>query len=164
MGSWLNIVLMFGLLLVSLQRTQGFRLPQSTSDKEETLKKLTDIIPSLQKHYNTLGTEWVGKSVFASQLDRLNSRGSCTCQAVLLEGMLNIYEEIFRDMSNKSEKKEVKTNLTNIMTNVTNVRKNYSEEQKVWRELQEIHSIKVKNATIQKGALNEFLMVFNLAY
>ncbi|XP_051544048.1 interferon gamma-related-like [Myxocyprinus asiaticus] len=167
MGSWLNIMLMCGLLLVSLQRNNGFHLPRSTSDKDEMLerKKLQDIIHSLQNHYNTLDTQWVGKTIFASHLDQLNSRtrASCTCQTVLLEGMLKIYEEIFTDMRNKSEKKDVKTSLENVMTNVTKLRSNYSEERKVWRELQEIHSIKVKNGTIQKGALNEFLMVFDLA-
>ncbi|XP_051544043.1 interferon gamma-related-like [Myxocyprinus asiaticus] len=157
MDSWLNIVLMCGLLIVTLQGTNGSRLPQSKNDKEQMLKTN---IHHLQEHYNTLSTEWVGKSVFVSYLDQLNSKGSCTCQTVLLEGMLKIYEEIFTDMLNKSENKEVQSDLKNLKRMVQNLRHKHSVEQSVWRELQDIHSIKVKNATVQGGALNDFLMVF----
>ncbi|XP_051974546.1 interferon gamma-related-like [Xyrauchen texanus] len=152
---------------VSLQRNNGFRFPRSTSDTDKTLerRKLQDTIHSLQNHYNTLNTEWVKKPVFASHLENLDSRtsSSCTCKTVLLEGMLKIYEDIFTDMKNKSEKIDVKTSLENVMKNVTKLRSNYGEEQKVWEELQKIHLIKVKDGTIQKKALNEFLMVFDRA-
>ncbi|XP_051547463.1 interferon gamma-related-like [Myxocyprinus asiaticus] len=160
MDSWLNIVLMCGLLIVTLQGTNGSRLHRSKNEHQQLMTN----IHHLQEHYNTLGTEWVGKSVFASHLDQLKSRGSCTCQMVLLDGMLKIYEEIFTDMWNKSENKEVKTLLASVKKMVQDLRDKYSEEQKVWRELQDIHSIKVKNGTIHGGALNDFLMVIKQAH
>uniref|UniRef100_A0A671QST0 Interferon gamma related n=1 Tax=Sinocyclocheilus anshuiensis TaxID=1608454 RepID=A0A671QST0_9TELE len=162
MDSWLNMVLLCGLLLIaSLQTTKAFRFPRSKSNK---IQMLNTNIHNLQAHYNTKGPEWFGKSVFASHLDQLNSKPSCTCQALLLERMLKIYEDIFQDMLNKSEEKEVETNLIDVITEVNKLKHKYSEEHKVWRELQDIHSVKVKNGTIQGGALNDFLMVFNRAY
>ncbi|XP_056100419.1 interferon gamma related [Rhinichthys klamathensis goyatoka] len=159
MDSWLNMVLMCGLLLIaSLQTTNSFRFRRS-----EKIKSLETNIHHLQNDYNTLGTEWVAKSVFASHLDQLNSKASCTCQALFLERMLNIYEDMFKDMMNKSEKKEVKNNLTNVMSEVKRLRHMYLSENKVWKELQNIDLVKVKNGTIQGGALNDFLMVFNRA-
>ncbi|XP_077089938.1 interferon gamma related [Siphateles boraxobius] len=159
MDSWLNMVLMCGLLLIaSLQTTNSLRLRRSGKSKS-----LETSIHHLQKYYNTLGTEWVAKSVFASHLDQL-SKDSCTCQALLLERMLNIYEDMFKDMMNKSEKKEVKNNLTNVISEVENLRKNYSTEHRVWIDLQNIDLVKVKNGTTQGGALNDFLMVFNRAH
>lgn len=71
------------------------------------------------------------------------SRGSCTCQSMMLEGMLNIYEEIFTDMLNKSEKKELKSSVKDIMSEVKNLKHKYSEEHRLWRDLQEIHFTKV---------------------
>lgn len=72
------------------------------------------------------------------------SKGSCTCKSVMLEGMLKIYEEVFRDMKNKSEKKEVKDRVEGIMTAVKDLRHKYSEENKLLRDLQDIHLIKVR--------------------
>ncbi|XP_026100301.1 uncharacterized protein LOC113071151 [Carassius auratus] len=162
MDSWLNMVLLCGLLLIaSLQTTKAFRFPRSKSDKIQMLKTN---IHNLQAHYNTGGPEWFGKSVFVSHLDQLNSKPSCTCQALLLERMLKIYEDIFQDMLNKSEEKEVRDNLKDVMTEVNKLKHKYSVEHKVLRELQDIHSLKVKNGTVQGGALNDFLMVFNRAY
>ncbi|XP_039524574.1 interferon gamma related [Pimephales promelas] len=161
MDSWLNMVLMCGLLLIAtLQTTNSFRFRRS-----EKIKSLETNIHHLQKDYNTLGTEWVTKSVFASHLDQLNSfsKSSCTCQALFLERMLNIYEDMFRDMKSKSEKKEVKNNLTNVLHKVAELRDKYLSENKVWNELQTIDLVKVKNGTTQRGALNDFLMVFNRA-
>ncbi|XP_048066969.1 interferon gamma-related-like [Megalobrama amblycephala] len=157
MDTWLNMVLLCGLLLIaSLQTTDAFRFPKSKREKTN----LETNISSLQEQYN--GTEGVSKSVFASHLYQLNSKASCTCNSLLLERMLNIYEELFQNM--KSEEKEVKNNLKNVMTEVKNLRHQYSEEHKVWRELQEINSVKVKNGTTRGGALNDFLKVFDWAY
>ncbi|KAI7791733.1 interferon gamma-related-like [Triplophysa rosa] len=161
MDSWLHIMLMCGPLIVSLQVTDGSRLPRSRYDKNQLLNTN---IHQLQLHYSTNGAEWVGRSVFTPFLDQLSSRGSCTCQSMMLEGMLNIYEEVFTDMLNKSEKKELKNSVKDIMTEVKKLRHKYREEHKLWRDLQDIHLTKVKNGTIQGAALNEFLMVFNRAY
>ncbi|XP_073693783.1 interferon gamma related [Garra rufa] len=163
MDSWLNMLLLCGLLLIaSLQTTNAFRFRRSKSDKIP--KMLSTNIHNLQTHYNTKGQESIGKSLFVSHLDQLKSKGSCTCQALLLEAMLKTYEDIFQDMLNKSEEKEVKANLMDVMTEVHKLKHKYNEEQKVWRELQDIHSVKVKNGTIQEGALNDFIMVFTRAY
>ncbi|XP_067251701.1 interferon gamma-related-like [Chanodichthys erythropterus] len=155
MDSCLNMVLLCGLLLIaSLQTTNVFSFPKSKREKTN----LETNISSLQEQYN--GTEGVSKSVFASHLYQLNA--FCTCNSLLLERMLNIYEELFQNM--KSEQKEVKNNLKNLMTEVKILRHQYSEEHKVWRELQEINSVKVKNGTTRAGALNDFLQVFDWAY
>lgn len=58
--------------------------------------------------------------------------------------MLKIYEDIFQDMLNKSEEKEVRDNLKDVMTEVYKLKHKYSVEHKVMRELQDIHSLKVK--------------------
>ncbi|XP_026078886.1 interferon gamma-related [Carassius auratus] len=152
------------LLIVSLQGTVGARLPQSQKDKEQMLKNVREKIESLQKHYHTTGTEWFGKSVLSSHLHQLNSKASCTCQSLLLDSMLNITETIFQDMRGKAENEETKTSLRDVMTEVKMLRHKYSEEQKVWRELQDIHSVEVNNGKIQKGALNSFLILYDLAY
>lgn len=57
--------------------------------------------------------------------------------------MLKIYEDIFQDMLNKSEEKDVKASLTDVLTEVNKLKHKYSDEHKVWRELQDIHSVKV---------------------
>jgi len=57
--------------------------------------------------------------------------------------MLNIYEDMFRDMKSKSEKKEVKNNLTNVLHKVAELRDKYLSENKVWNELQTIDLVKV---------------------
>uniref|UniRef100_A0A672RIW2 Interferon gamma related n=1 Tax=Sinocyclocheilus grahami TaxID=75366 RepID=A0A672RIW2_SINGR len=153
MDSWLNMVLLCGLLLIaSLQTTKAFRFPRSKSNK---IQMLNTNIHNLQAHYVS--------DIYCHELLQL-SKPSCTCQALLLERMLKIYEDIFQDMLNKSEEKEVETNLIDVITEVNKLKHKYSEEHKVWRELQDIHSVKVKNGTIQGGALNDFLMVFNRAY
>ncbi|XP_055046580.2 interferon gamma related [Misgurnus anguillicaudatus] len=161
MNVWCNVVL---LLIASLQVTDGARLPRSRNDKEQLLKKLEEILHPIQKYYTTTGTEWVGNSVFAPYLDQQNSRTSCTCQTMLLDRILKIYEEIFTDMSKNAEKKEVKTNLTNAVSEVKKLRIKFKGEHELWRDLQDVHLIKAKYGTVQKGALNEFLMVFDLAY
>uniref|UniRef100_A0A672RK75 Interferon gamma n=1 Tax=Sinocyclocheilus grahami TaxID=75366 RepID=A0A672RK75_SINGR len=148
----------------SLQGTVGARLPQSQNDKEQMLKNVREKIEPLQKHYQTTGTEWFEKSVLLSHLHQLNSKASCTCQSLLLDRMLNISEIVLQDMRGKADNKETKTSLIDVMTEVKMLRHKYSEEQKVWRELQDIHSIEVKNATIQKAALNSFLILYDLAY
>nr|ACN56578.1 interferon gamma [Ctenopharyngodon idella]ACN56579.1 interferon gamma [Ctenopharyngodon idella]7X45_A Chain A, Interferon gamma [Ctenopharyngodon idella]7X45_B Chain B, Interferon gamma [Ctenopharyngodon idella] len=158
MDSWLNMMLLCGLLLIaSLQTTNAFRFRRSKSE----MTHLETNIHSLQEHYKTRGTEWVSKSVFVPHLNQLNSKASCTCQALLLERMLNIYEELFQDM--KSEHKEGRKDLDHLMDEVKKLRGNYKEEHKVWKELQEMNSVKVKNGTIRGGALNDFLMVFDRA-
>ncbi|KTG39352.1 hypothetical protein cypCar_00005062 [Cyprinus carpio] len=145
MYCWLNMVHLICalLLIVSLQGTVGARLPQSQNDKEQMLKNLREKIEPLQKHY---------------------SKASCTCQSLLLDRMLNITETILQDLRGKAENEETKTRLTDVMTEVKILRHKYSEEQKVWRELQDIHSVEVKNGTNQKGALNSFLILYDLAY
>lgn len=55
--------------------------------------------------------------------------------------MLNIYEELFQDM--KSEHKEGRKDLDHLMDEVKKLRGNYKEEHKVWKELQEMNSVKV---------------------
>ncbi|KAF4114725.1 interferon gamma-related-like [Onychostoma macrolepis] len=164
MYSLLNMVhLICALLLIaSLQGTVGARLPQSQNDKEQMPKNIEEKIKPLQKYYHTTDTEWFGKSVLLSHLHQLNSK-ACTCQSLLLDRMLNVTETIFQDMRGKAENEETKTSLTDVMTEVKMLRHKYREEQKVWRELQDIHSIEVKNGTIQKGALNSFLMLYDLA-
>ncbi|XP_067284213.1 interferon gamma related isoform X2 [Pseudorasbora parva] len=164
MDSWLNMVLLCGLLLIaSLQTTNAFRYRRSTSEKTQTMKTY---IHHLQKNYNLFGTEWVSKSVFASYLEK--SKAPFTCQALLLERMLNTYENIFKDMMNSaknSENSEKKVeNLKYVMKELQKLRQNYSREQTVWRELQDINSVKVNNTATQGGALNDFLMVFDQAY
>lgn len=67
---------------------------------------------------------------------------SCTCQSLLLERMLKIYEDMFKDV-NKNGKKEVKNNLTNVMSEVKNLRHKYNSVHKVWTELQNIDLVKV---------------------
>lgn len=57
--------------------------------------------------------------------------------------MLNIYEDIFQVMLNQSKENEVKANLKHVMKEVNNLKHKYSEEHKVWRELQDINSVKV---------------------
>lgn len=64
---------------------------------------------------------------------------SCTCQTLLLERMLNIYEDMFKDMKEKSNKKDVQHNLRSVMREVTNLRHNYSTELAVWRQLQNMN-------------------------
>ncbi|XP_043093534.1 interferon gamma related [Puntigrus tetrazona] len=180
MDSWLNMALLCGLLLIaSLQTTNALRFRRS---KSNTIQTLNTKIQHLQAHYKTKGKEWYGKTIFLSHLDQLNSKASCTCQGLLLERMLKIYEEIFQEMLNKSKEKEVTVNTNDVMTEakrsgetevtanlnyiitvVNNLKKKYSEEHKVWRELQDIHSVKVENETIQGGALLDFLMVFDQA-
>ncbi|XP_067247094.1 interferon gamma related [Chanodichthys erythropterus] len=158
MDSWLNMMLLCGLLLVaSLQTTNAFRFRRSNSKSH-----LEKNIHSLQDHYKTRGTEWVSKSVFVSHLNQLNSKASCTCQALLLERMLNFYEELFKDMT--FEHKDERNNPQYVMNEVKKLRQNYTVEHKVWKELQEMNSLKVKNGTIRGGALNDFLMVFQRAY
>ncbi|XP_056605000.1 interferon gamma-related-like [Triplophysa dalaica] len=158
-----NVVLMC-VFITSLQGSDGSRLPVSKTEKEKTLKQLEEIIHPLQNFYNTTGTEWVGNPVFSPYLDQMNSRASCTCQTMLLDRILKLYEEIFTEMSNNSEKKEVKNNLKNAVKEVEKLRRKFNGEQKLWKDLQDINLIKVKNGTVQKGALNDFLMVFDLAY
>jgi len=50
---------------------------------------------------------------------------------------------MFRDMKSKSEKKEVKNNLTNVLHKVAELRDKYLSENKVWNELQTIDLVKV---------------------
>jgi len=50
---------------------------------------------------------------------------------------------MFRDMKSKSEKKEVKNNLTNVLHKVAQLRDKYLSENKVWKELQTIDLVKV---------------------
>lgn len=69
------------------------------------------------------------------------SKASCTCQALLLERMLNFYEELFKDM--QSEHKDERNNPQYVMNEVKKLRQNYIVEHKVWKELQEINSLKV---------------------
>ncbi|XP_052428808.1 interferon gamma-related-like [Carassius gibelio] len=152
------------LLIVSPQGINGARLPRSQNDKEQMLKKVEEKIQPLQMHYHTTGMEWFGKSAFVSHLHQLNSKASCTCESLLLDTMLNLSETIFQDMRGKAENEDTKSSLKYIMTEVKMLRHKYSEEQKVWKELQEIHSIEVKNDTIQKGILNSFLILYDLAY
>lgn len=71
------------------------------------------------------------------------SRSSCTCQTMLLDKILKLYEELFTEMSNNSEKKDVKNNLTNAVTEVKKLRHKYKGEHEVWRDLQDINLIKV---------------------
>lgn len=71
------------------------------------------------------------------------SRSSCTCQTMLLDKILKLYEELFTEMSNNSEKKDVKNNLTNAVTEVKKLRHKYKGEREVWRDLQDINLIKV---------------------
>ncbi|XP_056311062.1 interferon gamma related [Danio aesculapii] len=157
MDSWLNMVLLCGLLwIASLQTTSAYRFRRSRSENPI----LNTNIEKLKAHYNTLAKDWVGKSVFVSHLDQLNSRPTCTCQAVLLEGMLSIYEDIFQDMMNKSDNKEVRDDLKEVINEVKKLKHKYNEEHKLWRELQDIHSVKAKNGTIQERALNDFLKVY----
>lgn len=66
---------------------------------------------------------------------------SCTCQALLLERMLNIYEELFQDMM--SEQKEDRSDLRHVMNEVKILRQKYTEEHNVWKELKEMNSVKV---------------------
>uniref|UniRef100_A0A673LAQ3 Uncharacterized protein n=1 Tax=Sinocyclocheilus rhinocerous TaxID=307959 RepID=A0A673LAQ3_9TELE len=99
-----------------------------------------------------------------AQVTKSKSKASCTCQSLLLDRMLNITEIVLQDMRGKAENEETKTSLTDVMTEVKMLRHKYSEEQKVWRELQDIHSIEVKNGTIQKGVLNSFLILYDLAF
>ncbi|XDV24901.1 hypothetical protein PO909_028931 [Leuciscus waleckii] len=158
MDSWLNMMLMCGLLLIaSLQTTNSLRFRRS-----EKINSLETNIHHLQNYYKTHGTEWVAKSVFASYLDKLNSMASCTCQTLLLGRMLNIYEDMFKDMKEKSDTKDVQKSLENVMSKVEKLRLNYSTEFEVWRQLQNMNRT-VKNETVQKGALNDFLMVFKRA-
>ncbi|XP_050964560.1 interferon gamma-related-like [Labeo rohita] len=152
------------LLVVSLQGTDGARLPQSQNDKEQMMKIVTEKFKSLEMHYDIAGKEFFGKSVLLPHLDQLKSKTSCTYRALLLDRMLNITETIFQEMRKKAENEEVKTSLTDLMDEVKMLRHKYSEEQKVWKELQDIHSIEVTNDTIQKGALTSFLMLYKLAY
>ncbi|XP_055046579.2 interferon gamma-related-like [Misgurnus anguillicaudatus] len=163
MDSWLTIMLMCGLLIASLQGTDGFRLRRSKQDKNEMLETN---INQLIKHYNTGGGEWVEKAVFARHLGRLNDlkSSSCTCESLMLKKILNVYEDIFTDMLNKLEKKELKASVKDIMTEVKQLRDKYSEEQKLLGDLHDLHHVKVKNSTVQQASLNEFLMTYYRAY
>ncbi|XP_043093831.1 interferon gamma-related-like [Puntigrus tetrazona] len=163
MFSRLNLICAL-LLIETLQGTVGARLPQSQNDKGQMLKNVRGKIEPLQKHYHTAGMELFGKSVLVSHLHRLNSKASCTCKSLLLDRMLNITETILQDMRGKAENEETKSSLTDVMTEVKILRHKYGEEQKVWGELQDIHSIEATNDTIQKGALNSFLSLYDLAY
>ncbi len=57
--------------------------------------------------------------------------------------MLKTYEDIFQSMLNQSKDNEVKANLIHVMKEVNDLKHKYSEEHKVWRELQDINSVKV---------------------
>lgn len=57
--------------------------------------------------------------------------------------MLSIYEDIFQDMMNKSENKEMRDSLKEVISEVKKLKHKYNEEHQVWRELQNIHSVKV---------------------
>ncbi len=46
-------------------------------------------------------------------------------------------------MLNQSKDNEVKANLIHVMKEVNDLKHKYSEEHKVWRELQDINSVKV---------------------
>lgn len=78
---------------------------------------------------------------------------------MILEGMLNIYEEIFTDMLNKSEKKELKNSVKEVLSEVKTMRHNYSQEHRLWRDLQEIHLIKVRPMICVRRAIHKHFVL-----
>ncbi|TRY93002.1 hypothetical protein DNTS_030072 [Danionella cerebrum] len=163
MDSCITIVLLLcGLLsTASVQTTNALRFQRSKSGTD--WDALINNVTNLKNHYKANGPELVGRSVFVSNLEQLDSMGPCTCQSLLLDGMLNVYEEIFHSEMEKPEQIDVKTIFEGIIHEVKRLRHRFREEQKTWRELQKIHALKVKNETIQR-ALNDFNMVFFKAY
>lgn len=64
---------------------------------------------------------------------------SCTCQTLLIERMLYIYEDMFKDMKEKSNNEDVQNRLGYLMDEVNILRRNYSKELEVWGQLQNMN-------------------------
>ncbi|XP_076861113.1 interferon gamma related [Brachyhypopomus gauderio] len=148
MDSYFGLLLTCGLIVASLTETAGRSL------------NVDNDVKAVLKHYKLTGPEWVGKAVFSPYLGKVDD--SCTCEKLVLLSMLNVYTDIFSDMMTKSNDK--KTDLENLKKNVTFLKASrYTKEQSVWQQLRDIEAIEVTNSTIQGGALNNFLSVYDAA-
>ncbi|XP_036433439.1 interferon gamma related isoform X1 [Colossoma macropomum] len=185
MDSWFSLVLMCGLVIIeSLNGAAGNVIPHNVP--HNPLQNLKKAVHTVQKYYDLKNKEWMGRAVFAPYLgktevsltilltvEQSQERQSialimlccfktCTCEKLVLAAMLNSYVEIFSDMMKKS--KEIEASLKGMQANVTHLQESkYSKEQHVLTQLQEIKHKNVNDMTIQGGAVNDFLSVYDMA-
>ncbi|XP_036433440.1 interferon gamma related isoform X2 [Colossoma macropomum] len=158
MDSWFSLVLMCGLVIIeSLNGAAGNVIPHNVP--HNPLQNLKKAVHTVQKYYDLKNKEWMGRAVFAPYLGKTET---CTCEKLVLAAMLNSYVEIFSDMMKKS--KEIEASLKGMQANVTHLQESkYSKEQHVLTQLQEIKHKNVNDMTIQGGAVNDFLSVYDMA-
>ncbi|XP_062865290.1 interferon gamma related [Trichomycterus rosablanca] len=123
-------------------------------------QNVTAAVQTLLTQNGFAGTEWVGKAVFTPYLG--TTPETCTCERLMLLSMLNVYMDIFSDMLNSA--KGTESSLRELQVSVKNLRTHkYKNEQDVLKQLHKINSVEVKDRTVQGGALNNFLSVFDMA-
>ncbi|KAL6460047.1 hypothetical protein MHYP_G00318060 [Metynnis hypsauchen] len=124
------------------------------------LQNLEKAVHTVQEYYDLTNNKWMGRAVFAPYLGKTET---CTCEKLVFAAMLNSYVEMFSDMMKKS--KDIEASLKGIQGNVTNLQESkYRKEQHVLMQLQEIKLKNVNDMTIQGGAVNDFLSVYDVAY
>ncbi|KAF5908393.1 interferon gamma [Clarias magur] len=106
-------------------------------------------------------TKWVGEAVFTPYLGKVED--TCTCEKMMLLQMLHGYMEIFSDMLKKAKTIETKTSLKELQGSVKELRDKYKKEQAVWKKIHEIDALQKYNSTIQGGAVNDFITVYDKA-
>ncbi|XP_053506430.1 interferon gamma related [Ictalurus furcatus] len=152
MGSWSNVLLMCGLVMVALLN--------GTTGHE--IHNLTEAVHTLQIHHGLTDTKWVGKAVFTPYLGKVED--TCTCEKLVLLRMLNGYMDIFSDMLKKAKTVETETSLKELQESVKELKNKYNKEQAVWKQLHEINTVKKDDSTIQGGAVNDFISVYDKAF
>ncbi|KAF4079719.1 hypothetical protein AMELA_G00181500 [Ameiurus melas] len=150
MDSWSNVLLVCGLVMVALLK--------GTTGREI----LTEAVRTLQIHHGLKDTKWVGKAVFTPYLDKVED--NCTCEKLVLLRMLDGYMDIFSDMLKKAKTVETKTSLKKLQESVKELKDKYKKEQAVWKQLDEINTVKKNDSTIQGGAVNDFMSVYEKAF
>ncbi|XP_060759643.1 interferon gamma related [Neoarius graeffei] len=152
MDSLSNLLLMCGLVMVTLLNgTTG----------HGTHSNLTNAVHTLQIHHGLTDTMWVGKAVFTPYLGKVPD--TCTCETLMLLRMLNGYMDIFSEMLKKAKTDETKSSLKDLQESVKGLKDKYKKEQAVWKQLHDINSVKKDDSTIQGGAVNDFISVYDKA-
>ncbi|KAF7693952.1 interferon gamma related [Silurus meridionalis] len=151
MDFWSHLMLMCGLVMVTLlNRTTG-----------HGNHNLTKAVHTLQQHHGLTDTKWVGEAVFTKYLGKVED--TCTCEKLMLLRMMYGYEKIFSDMLAKAKTSETESSLNELLEGVEELKKKYKKEQAVWEQLHAINSIKKDDSTIQGGAVNDFIYVYDKA-
>ncbi|XP_026779533.1 interferon gamma related [Pangasianodon hypophthalmus] len=151
MDSWSNLVLICGLVM----------MPLLNGTAGHGIHNLTKAVRVLQIHHGLKDPEWVGKAVFTPYLGKVED--TCTCEKLMLLRMLNGYMDIFSDMLKKAKTVETENSLKELQESVKELKDKYKKEQEVWTQLHKINTIQKDDSTIQGGAVNDFINVYDKA-